>query len=271
MAIGVWATRDAWADIVQIAWHDDEQSHILLVTVVAAWLLWVRRERLRHYVPSATWVGPALVAAGWLLNRLGDSYNILSFWHFGAILVVVGGFLSLAGGGMIVRFLPVFLTLCFLVPVPGRVRQNVAIPLQTATAHVTQHVLETLGVSVERLGNTLRINHQDVLIAEACNGLRMAVALVMVSFAFAYGVQLRNATRVLVVLASPITAIAFNVVRLVPLIWAYGFLPTHVAETLHDVSGWLMLPCAFLALLGVMRLLRWAQIPITPYVLSYGS
>jgi hypothetical protein len=33
----------------------------------------------------------------------------------------------------------------------------------------------------------------------------------------------------------------------------------------------MMLPLAFLTLLGVMRLLRWAQVPITPYILAYGS
>src|SRR5262245_44394127 len=80
MAAGVYVTLPAWRDLVDVAISDEEQSHALLVPVVAAWLLWVRRERLRRYVPRATWVGPAVVAAGWLLHRVGDARNVYSFW-----------------------------------------------------------------------------------------------------------------------------------------------------------------------------------------------
>jgi exosortase len=184
--------------------------------------------------------------------------------------VVVGGFLSVAGGTFLMRFLPVFASLIFLVPVPGRIQRGIALPLQSATAAATQTVLETLGVTVERSGNMLTINNHDVMIAEACNGLRMVFALVMVSFAFSFGVPLRNRFRLFVLVASPITAIVFNVARLVPTVWAFGWLPTNIANSLHDASGWVMLPCAFVALLGFMRLFRWAQIPVTPYVLAYG-
>src|SRR6185295_10905608 len=68
MAGAVLAARDAWADIIHIARRDEEQSHVFLVPVVVAWLLWVRRERLRSYEPSARWVGPALIAVGWAMN-----------------------------------------------------------------------------------------------------------------------------------------------------------------------------------------------------------
>jgi exosortase len=271
VSLGVFVTLDAWRDMLHVAMVDDEQSHVLLVPFVAAALLWVRRERLRNYVPKATWVGPAFVALGWALNRYGDSYNVLALWHLGAIVIVVGGFLTVVGGAFLFRFFPVFASLLFLVPVPGMIRQEIAIPLQAETAHRTQQVLETLGVTVERAGNTLRINQQDVVIAEDCNGLRMVFALVMVSFVFAYSVPLRNRIRVLVIVASPITAILFNVLRLVPTVWAFCHFPASVASAMHDAGGWVMLPCAFFALLGLMRLLRWAQIPVTHYVLTHGA
>src|SRR6185436_1421311 len=77
----VLATSNAWRDIYVIADKDDEHSHAYLVPVVAAWLFWVRRERLRGYQPSATWVGPVLVALGWAMNSIGETYFIQSFWH----------------------------------------------------------------------------------------------------------------------------------------------------------------------------------------------
>ena len=42
------------------------------------------------------------------------------------------------------------------------------------------------------------------------------------------------------------------------------------AETIHALSGWAMLPIAFLSLLGVLRVLRWAHVPVAPYTLAYG-
>jgi exosortase len=267
----VAATWDAWSDMYHLGTEDPEQSHVLLVPVVAAWLVWVRRERLRRFEPTASWVGPAVVALGWFLNWYGDARLHQSVWHFGAICVAAGAFLTVAGGGFLVRFLPAFLSLCFLVPVPAFVREHVALPLQTATAEVTRGFLETLGVSVGRAGNTLRVNGQDVMIAEACNGLRMVFALFLISFAFAFGTPLRTWVRLLVLAAAPLSAIAFNVVRLAPVVWAFGWTDLGTAEFLHSVSGWVMLPFAFLTLTGLMRALRWARVPISPYVLSYGS
>lgn len=271
VALAVYATWGAWWDIYDIAARDQEHSHAFLVPVVAAWLLWVRRERLRGYSPTGTWLGPVVVAAGWAIHRYGDANLVQTLWHAGAILVVTGAFLTVAGAGFLVRCFPAFLALCFLVPVPNMIRQGVSIPLQGATAEATRVVLETFGAHVERMGNTLRINDQDVMIAEACNGLRMVFALVLVSYTFAFGSPLRWGFRALVVLASPLTAIAFNVIRLVPTIWAFGVLSPSAASTLHDMSGWLMLPFAFLTLIVVLRMLRWAQVPITPFVLAHGT
>ena len=269
-AAAVAATWDAWVAIVRRATLDDEQSHVLLVPIVVLWLVWVRRERLRGYVPEATWAGPVLIAAGWGLHRLGDTYLIESAWHLGAVVAAAGAFLAATGGGLLARLLPAFGALCFLVPVPGVVRHGIALPLQTATAECTRVVLETFGVAVDRSGNMLRVNDHEVMIAEACNGLRMAFALLLVSYTFAWGGPLRNGVRVAVVLATPITAIAFNVVRLVPVVWSFGALPASVADAIHAASGWTMLPFAYLALMGLMRLLRWAQVPVTPYAHAHA-
>jgi exosortase/archaeosortase family protein len=109
-----------------------------------------------------------------------------------------------------------------------------------------------------------------VAIAEACNGLRMVFALFLVSAAFAFGTPLRTFVRVILILASPISALFCNVVRLVPTVWLYGSDP-EFASTFHDVSGWLMLPLAFLVLMGIIRALRWALLPVYRYTLAYGT
>ncbi len=261
LALAVAVTFDIWADIFAIATRDEESSQVLLVPLVVAWLVWVRRDRWQGCRVRQTWIGPPLIAVGWLLSTIGYHHAIQSFWHGGAVLVAVGCFLTVVGSDLLRRFLPVFVVLVFLIPVPGMARQEIAIPLQSVTAQLTQIACEILGFDVGRTGNVLNLNGVDVEVAEACNGMRMVFALILVSFAFAYGTKMPNYVRLLIVLGSPLAAVLCNVIRLIPTVWLYGNYPEQVAVRFHDISGWVMLPLAFLLLLGVTRLIRWALTP----------
>jgi exosortase len=267
-AVGLILTYDAWSDLVRIAWKDEESSHALLVPIIAVWLFWVRRGRLRYCRPVGQWVGPVAAIIGAAMYLSGDTYLIESFWHGGAVLVVVGCCLTVLGREVLWEFLPVFLVLVFLVPVPGRLRQKIAIPLQRSTASITQDVCELGGVNVDRSGNLLRINGVDVAVAEACNGMRMTFALVLVSFAFAMTTPLQWYVRLLVVLLSPLSAVFYNVIRLVPTVWVFGNCKPEFAGEFHDFSGWFMLFVAFISLMGVIKLLRWMAVPVTPFPLA---
>jgi len=267
-ALGVLATLPAWKDIYLIAWVDEEYSHIFVVPFVAIFLVWVRRMRLRHCKPSGRMIGPVVVALGWMLNSIGFYSGIQSFWHGGAVLVVVGCILSVLGKGVIFRFFPAFLLLVFLVPAPGRLRLAIAGPLQNWTASITQRLLEAGGViNTEVNGNALTINGHAVLVAEACNGLRMVFSLIMVGFAFCFAMPLRNYIRALILLISPLAAIFCNVIRIIPTIWMFGYMPQY-AQRFHEFAGWAMLPLAFTMLYGLIRTLQWALIPVNEYTLA---
>jgi exosortase len=267
-ALGVLATFDAWQDIYLIARNDEEYSHIFIVPLVAIFLVWVRRIRLRHCKPSGRMIGPIVVAVGWFFNSLGFYSGVQSFWHGGAVLIVVGCMLSVLGKNVIFRFFPAFAVLIFLVPASARIRLAVAGPLQNWTASITQRLLEAGGVvNTEVNGNALTINGHAVLVAEACNGLRMVFLLIMVGFAFCFAMPLKNFVRVLILLTSPLAAIFCNVVRVIPTIWMYGYEPEHAA-TFHTYAGWAMLPLAFGMLYGLIKTLQWAMIPVNEYTLA---
>jgi exosortase len=267
-ALGVAVTWPAWADIYHVASADEESSHIFLVPIVALWMLWARRVRFRYCKPTGTLMGPMIVALGWLVGTFGFYRGQQSLWHGGAVLVVLGCVVSVLGRQAIFRFLPVIAVLVFLVPVPAEIRLRVALPLQTWTARIEQTTFEVLGTDVQRAGNRLTINGIDVSIIEACNGLRMVFALILVSYAFSFGLPLRNRVRFLILLASPFAAILCNLIRILPTVWLYGNAPRAVARAFHDYSGWRMLPIALLMLLGIIRLMRWAMIPVMRYTLA---
>jgi exosortase len=266
--LGVLVTREAWADIAEIAWKDEEYSHIFLVPVVAAWMVWVRRMRIRHCKPIGTLFGPLIAAAGWAIASYGFYHQYQSLWHLGSVLVVLGCMVAVLGKHLIFRFFPAVAVLVFLIPLPPGIRQGIAVPLQTWTAQISNTMLATLGVVTERSGNMLVVNGVEVTIAEACNGVRGVFALVLVSYAFGFGLPLRNSVRFLVLLASPLVTIGCNLLRILPTAWLYGYRSRDVGDFFHEYAGWAMLPIAFLILLGIIKVLRWAMLPVMRYTLA---
>ena len=216
----------------------------------------------------STAIGLFIAVFGWAVSTYGFQHGHQSLWHGGSVLVVLGCIVTVLGKQLLFRFFPAVAVLVFLVPVPGMIRQQIAIPLQTWTAQISQVVLEVLGVPVERSVNQLTVNGIPVNIIEACNGLRMVWPLILMSYAFSFGLPLRNSVRFVVLLASPLAAIFCNVVRILPTIWLYSYHEKKVADLFHDYSGWLMLPIAFLLLLGIIKMLDWALIPVRRYTLA---
>lgn len=270
LAAAVYAGLEQWQDILMIASKDEESSHIFLVIPIAIWLVWIRRVRFRRCPPRTSWVGLLVILAGYLLASYSHTTAFQAGWHGGAVLMAVGAIIAVVGTQVAANFMPAVALMVLLVPIPGNIRLAVAAPLQNATARVTTGILEMMGFYVERSGNLVNINDMPVAVAEACNGMRMVFALVLVSYAFAFSVSLRNSVRILVLLLSPAAAIVCNVLRLTPTVILYGRedVPIEFADSFHDIAGWLMLPLAFLMLLGITRALRWAMIPTYRFTLA---
>jgi len=265
--LAVLATLDAWSDIFLIARKNEEYSHIFLVPFVAAAMIYVRRSRIRYCKPTGTAIGFAIAGLGWCVHIFGFYNNIQYLWHAGAALVLLGCVLSVFGKHALFRFFPAIAVLVFLVPVPGMLRLKIAAPMETWTAQISELLLNAGGVAVTRNGNQLLVGDQAVNIAEACNGLRMVFALILVCYFFCFALPLRNPVRLVILAASPFAAILCNVVRILPTVWLYGH-SQQAGALFHDYSGWLMLPISFLILLGVIAALRWAMVPVMRYTLA---
>lgn len=275
---GLYACLDAWREIfVDYAWGNEEYTHIFVVPFVAALLIYVRRLRLRHFQISGTLIGPMLVIAGLAMNFVGYQRGIQVMLHGGAVMVALGCAVSVLGKNAILRFMPAVLVLAFLIPVPGKVRLEIAKFLQDWTAQIAHILLNTIGFATEVTGSTLAINGRPVIIAEACNGMRSVFLLLLLAFAFAFALPLRNSVRVMLLLVSPLVALASNVFRTLPTILMCGYAPDWfenpetgkwLALQFHDVFGWAMYIVSFLIWLGIVWLLRWTQLPIQRYTLA---
>jgi len=265
LGLAVVATREAWEEIFLLGWRDEENSYVLLAPLVAAWLFWIRRDRLRFCAPQPTLAGPALVALGAFFGWLGPEYGIDAVWHVGALFVVCGAGLTVLGWRFVRTFLPAVIALLFVLPTPGVIRQAIALPLQNVSANITQSILETFGVPVFLSGNLLTVNDHAVAVAEACNGMRMVSSLALVTYAFVFSVPMRQWVRAAFLIFSPFIALVVNIIRLTPTVLLYGYSSQSVADRFHDFSGWAMLIVALFMLWVFQVLLKWLEIPIVPY------
>lgn len=268
LGVVAWMFRAPLTDIFTVALRDEEQSHILLAPLVAIWLVWIRRSRLHLVRVHPSFIGCGVVVAGAFLSWFGFHTNTFIAWHVGALLALAGAVISFTGLEPLRLFGPATGSLAFMLPVPGTIRQMISIPLQSMATNVTQNCLELFGFQAARLGNVLLINGEYIAVAEACNGMRLVFSLGLVIYAFAFSVALRPSMRLLLLALSPVVALVANVLRLIPTSLLYGTTTASTAEQFHDISGWVMLPLALLALLGILKLLSWLELPVFSYRLA---
>lgn len=264
LAFALLACRDAWMDILQIVIKDDEASHIVLVPIVFARLVWVRRTELKDWRPSASLWGVAIALFGIGLWLFGNIKAMQIVWHFGAVVTLVGAFVSMNGLVIVRRLWPAFLVLFFLMPLPGMIRHPLALFLQNASAQATEVVIVALGFELVRHGNLLVINDYPVGIAEACNGMRMVSMLILIVFAFVFSENVRPWVRIFLILSAVPIAILCNIVRLVPTVLAYGYFSPGFADQMHDWLGWVLVFASYFVLMGVLWLMRWLLLPVDP-------
>ncbi len=268
LVVTAYTFRAALLDIWTIGQGREEQSHILLAPFIAAWLFWLRRSRLRNLRIAPSLAGVGLIVLGCGLSWLGLERDLQIAWHLAPLVAMIGCVVCLTGPRVLVTFGPAIVALLFMMPVPGAIRQLIALPLQAVAAGTTQTLLELMGVQVTRLGHILMINGEQVAVGEACNGMRMVFALWLIVYAFAFSVPLRPGIRGVLLLMSPMTALVSNIIRLIPTTIFYGYGTVEQAHLFHDVSGWVMLPVALFMLVGVLRMIRWIELPVMSFRLA---
>ncbi|MHC4093537.1 MAG: exosortase/archaeosortase family protein [Planctomycetota bacterium] len=190
LGLAAWFNRRPLLDILTIGLHDKEQSHILLVPLVAAWLFWLRRSRLRYVRVRPSFIGPACVIVGTVMSWWGFNTRTDIAWHAGAGLTVLGALFTFTGLEPVKQFIPVFVVLVLVLPIPGVIRQAVAIPLQTLATLVAQAMLGLFGMPAARFGNVLVINGEQIAVSEATFGLGLVFAYALVVYALAFSVPL---------------------------------------------------------------------------------
>jgi exosortase len=250
MAVLICLLASYWNPTLKDLWRmwmgSDEFSSGLLVPFLAVYILLARRKELLECPgkPALFW---GLCAFGFAqaLRFCGLSLMFGSAENLSLVITVCAIALLLFGWRFIWRVWPVLLFLFLMLPLPNRVHGWVTQPLQSWATTSAVFGLETIGYEVVQQGNTIILNDTTVGVAEACSGLRMLTAFIVISTLIVLLVERRWWQKIIILASSIPVAFLCNTIRLIITAIAFTYLDTQQWEkAFHDFGGLAMMPLA---------------------------
>jgi len=247
-----------WPTVASLArdWRRDANYSVgQLVPLAALYLVWRNRRALHECTLTTCWWGAGVIIVAQVARAFGLTLLYESAERYSLVLTVAGVVLLVAGWQVFRRVFWVLVFLLLLVPLPGRIHNTISGPLQTQATIGAVFLLELLGMAVMREGNVIVVNGSVPLaVAEACSGLRMLTAFIVVGSALAYLVRRPSWQKVVLVLSTIPIAIMCNLVRLVITTELFVRISSQAAERFfHDFAGLTMMPMA----IGLMLVELW--------------
>jgi exosortase len=247
-------------------WQTNEDySAGQLVPLAAAYMIWIKRDALRNCSLRADVSGVMVSIVGIALNAAGLYYLFASLANIGLVITALGIAITLLGRDGFRKIWFPLLFLFLMIPLPNRIHHAVLLPLQSVGAKVSVAVLEVTGVPTERFGHVLEVGGFRVAVAEACSGLRMAVAFLVVACVTAHIVNRPPWQKIAVVASAVPIALICNVVRIVFTACLYNAGKPELAQGLfHDAAGLLMMPIAVALIIFELWVFKRLTAPSAP-------
>ncbi len=252
---------------VRLALASELNSHVILIPLASAYLVWIQRRGLvLSYTSSAALaaipvalgflllgVGPLGQAQGWALTAVDVlAFRIAAFW-----CLLVGGGLFLLGAPFMRQIAFAAGFLAFMVPVPTFLENAMEIFLQRASAEASELLFWMTATTYFRDGQTFRLPGVVIRVAQECSGVRSSYALFITSIMAGYlflRSPWRRAVLAFCVIPLGILRNGFRIWTLATLAWRWD--PKVLDSALHHRGG----PIFFaLSLVPFFLLLWWLR------------
>jgi len=256
ITVTAWSYWPIVASILREWQRNDDYSAGQLVPLVALFLVWRERKTLGECVLRPCWCGIALLILAQLARIFGLLFMFQSIDQYSLGLTIAGLVLMVAGRQVFRRVSWILLFLFLMFPLPGRVHNMISGPLQTMATTGTVYILEAF-ITVSQQGNVVTLNDTvDMAVVEACSGLRMLMAFIIVAAFMAYMVKRSRWQKAVLFLSSIPVAVMCNILRLCVTAVLFLLASTEVAEKFfHDFAGLVMMPIAVMLMFGELWLM----------------
>lgn len=256
---------DPLSQLGALSWCDSRYSHIILIPVVSACLVFIDRSAILFEPAYCTVLGTPFLLLGGVLYFLGRTgwfglgeNEQLSVMVLAIVLIWAAGFLLIYGKESFrAAAFPLGLLL-IMVPLPAAVLAKVVAALQTASADVAYALFRLGHIPVLKEGLRLSLPGVDIEVAPECSGIRSTMSLLIVSLVAAHLFLKGPGKKICFSLASILVVVLKNGVRIATLSWLGAYVdPAFLHGKLHHDYGGLVFSLLAFAILGpVLVLLR---------------
>lgn len=235
-------------------WSAEGGVHGPIVLATGLWMLARQRRAAEELRAPGKWlIGAPLLILSLLVYVVGRVFDFISFETFGLVgTVVTSGYLYFGGRVLRAAWFPV-LWLFFLVPPPGWVVDRVTAPLKEFVSYASTGLLSAFDYPILRQGVTLFIGPYQLLVEDACSGLRSLSSLLVVTLLYIY---IKNKPSwgyalFIAMLVVPM-AVATNILRIVLLVLITFYMGDAAAQSfLHVTTGMVMFVVALLGIFAI--------------------
>lgn len=250
-----------WDLIVKTGlWLDDEHAHGPLILSISIWLLWKRWRDAPELsslepAPAPAWVCLLVAAVLYIPGRALD----IIYFEAGAFIWAMAGIVLMAGGYKLlnaVKF-PLFFMI-FMVPLPNSLVGPLTEWLKMAVSTVTVDTLGWAGLPVAQSGVLISIGQYQLLVADACSGMRTLFMLEALGILYLNLVHYKSMLRniMLPILIIPISFVA-NVIRVIVLVLITYYFGDEAGQGfMHGFAGIVLFLAGLLIMVGADTLLR---------------
>lgn len=241
----------SYVDLARMVWTSADDAHGPVLLAVAAWTLWKRRAGLAASIGrTGHWAGWPVLGVGLLAYVAGRSLQVPVLEIASQLPVLAGSFL-LSGGRAALRLIAFpLLLLLFAVPLPGNLIDVLTGPMKQGVSAAAETLLYAAGYPIARSGVMISVGPYQLLVADACSGLKSVFSLTAIGLLYVLLVRHAGTARNLVLVAATVLfALVANLVRVIALILVtYHFGDEAGQGFIHDFAGIVLFVLAVLLL-----------------------
>jgi exosortase len=260
-AIVFWRTLGA---LITYSVHNESGSHIILIPLVTAYLLFTERQRVFRSVRPTLVAGIPVILFGsalyWTAVRSAlplHQNESLSAATLALVLIWIGGFLSSYGFAAAREAAFPLLFLLLMIPLPERFLDWTIQLLQRGSTEVAYLLFNLVGVPALKQGFVISVPGISIEVAAECSGIRSSLALLITCLLAAH-LYLRTPWKiaVFILLVLPLSVIK-NGIRIVTLTLLSLYVdPRFLTGSLHREGGFVFFLLALLLLFPVFLALE---------------
>jgi exosortase len=256
---------------VSYSLSSEDASHLILIPIISAWVVFLERDRIFKALGSDTPVGSLLLAAAavvalaaFSMGSQSSTLNQLSVYIFALLLVWVAGFAFFFGRQSLLRARFPLVFLLLTIPIPDFILNKVIYLLQKGSAEIAAVLFDWSGVPVLRDGFVFHLARVNIEVARECSGIRSSLALLILAILVAHFYLDTFWKQLVLVMAGLFVMILKNGVRIVTLTLLATYVdPGFLYGRLHHEGGVVFFVLALLLLAPLVWLLERSERKVT--------